>query len=67
MKNIEFRSATEIQEETAKLKFKTLIDLENLCHLHIMEEIEAMKRAKIKIFERQVNVKVRNPTITPIK
>lgn len=42
------RTPTEIQEDSVKLKCKTKLEIENIRHQHIMEEIEAMKKAGIK-------------------
>jgi hypothetical protein len=46
------KTSTEIQSEAVALKCKTKIEMENLIHKNIMEEIEAMKKAKIKSFNR---------------
>ena len=43
---------TEIQANAMKLKYEQKIELEKIRHQNIMEEIEALKKAKIKVFER---------------
>lgn len=45
---------TEMQLEAVKIKSMSKITMENLRHQHILEEIEAMKKAKIKSFVRQI-------------
>jgi len=50
------RSPTEVQEDIMKMKCKNKIDIENLRHEHILQEIEAMKKSKIIAFVRNVRV-----------
>ena len=39
-------------KEQIELKFALKVKLETLKHKHILEEIEALKKAKVKSFER---------------
>ena len=48
------RNPTEIQAEAMKQKYEKKIELENLRHQHILEEIKSMKEAGIKCFVRYV-------------
>lgn len=48
------RSPTEVQEDIMKMKCRSKIEIENLRHEHIIQEIEAMKKSKITAFVRNV-------------
>ena len=42
----------DVEEKIVKYKLEKRIEFENLRHKHIMEEIDAMKKANVKKFER---------------
>lgn len=50
------RNATEIQENAVRIKYDKKIELEKIRHQNIMEEIDALKKAKITKFSRFTGV-----------